>query len=461
MLAEAMGLGVTSLGTADAPHDPAQAPSRRARARAKRSAPVGLTVLGLWLLSFNDARVGGQKVSDWCFVLAAGAVIANLLSGRTQKLAPVAMRRTPPLVLLGSLVLMTAGALSSLFAVDPITSMLEVARYGSVTLLWFWLLRAVTQNRETLWRLVRAFKATVLLSCFGAALGLFGVLQMNGDPSAPNANRQSAWFNHPNLLAFLLATGLPLFFLDVPRVTSTSEVQRLVRRWVPTAIVTFFLASTGSITGMMAAGAGLVVMAVAGELSSGRARRGAQTKPGALFAGFIIVPIAVVALLQSGAPVVERFDSFRGGNASIEYSVESRDKFNEYAVDQIGDRLLVGIGLDLASHKVFPPPSSAAAAHNMYLTVLVDLGLPGLVGLVIILWWALKTGWQLVRKTQDPELYPLALALLASTVTAIITAYFHPTQHFRVYWFPVAMISVLWGLRRQELADAAAEPRAV
>lgn len=409
-----------------------------------------LSVLGLWTLSFNDARIAGQKLSDWCFVAAAGALTVNLLTGRTRRLAPVDMRRTPPMVLVGTLLLMTGGALSSLWSVNPLASMLEVTRYGSVTLLWFWLLRAMTEDRETLWQFIRAFKATVLLSCFGGLLGFLHVLAMNGDPAGPNANRQSAWFDHPNLLAFLLAIGLPLFFLDVAT-KPTTEGRRLVRRWVPTGIVVFFLSSTGSMTGAVAAVAGLAVIAIAGQLSRGRERRGAAMRPLALLAGFVVAPIAMVALISSSAPLFERLQLFRAGEANISSSVDSRGEFNDYALSQLGNRLVTGIGLDEDSHLIFPPPDSAAANHNMYLTVLLDAGLPALLGLAVILFWAIKSAWRMVRQIQDPELYPVALALLAMSITAMIAAFFHPIQHFRVYWFPVALISVVWALRRHEL----------
>jgi len=457
-----MGSGTDSLGTASTTGaytdvTPAIPPDRRKRRRA--SGPVALSVLGLWLLSFPESRFAGQKLSDWCFVAGAAAVSVNLLSGNTQRLAPVSMRRTPPLVLVGTLILMSAGALSSLWAVDPIGSMLEVARYGSVTLLWFWLMRTVVDNRETLWRLVRAFKATVLVSCVGGALGLFGILDMNGDPLGPNANRQSAWFGHPNHLAFLLAVGLPYFFLDVPAGAAGSELRRLARRWVPTGIILFFLASTGSMTGTAAAVAGLAVVTVAGQLSQGRRRRRATPKPMAVFIGLAAIPIVAVALLQTGAPLFDRVTELIEGDTSVNVSADSRDRFNDYALDQLGDRLVFGIGLDTGSHELFPAPSSSGANHNMYLTVLVDSGLPGLVGLLIILWWAAKTSWQLVRTTEDPELYALSLALLGSVVAGSVQAYFNPVQHERMYWFAVAMTSVVWALRRHE-AQAAGPPQA-
>ena len=110
-----MGLGVTSLGTTVAPngHRPAPprpADERRAQARARRRErwnwPLNLSILGLWMLSFNNAVVAGQKLGDWCFVAAGGAVAVNMLSGRTRRLAPTFMRRTPPLVLVGTLLLM-------------------------------------------------------------------------------------------------------------------------------------------------------------------------------------------------------------------------------------------------------------------------------------------------------------------------------------------------------------------
>jgi O-antigen ligase len=170
----------------------------------------------------------------------------------------------------------------------------------------------------------------------------------------------------------------------------------------------------------------------------------------AVFIGLAAIPVVTVALLQTGAPLFDRVSELVAGDTSVNVSADSRDRFNDYALDQLGDRLVVGIGLDADSHEVFPAPSSSGANHNMYLMVLVDSGLPGLVGLLIILWWAAKTSWQLVRTTEDPELYSLSLALLGSVVAGSVQAYFNPVQHERMYWFAVAMTSVVWALRRHE-----------
>lgn len=444
-----MGTAVGPPGRAPLAPSRPEAPGRRRRER--WNWPLNLSILGIWLLSFNNAVVAGSKVSDWCFVAAGGAVAVNVLTGRTRRLAPMERRRTPPLVLVGTLLLMTGGAASSLFSVDAISSLLEVVRYGSVTLLWFWLLRTVTASRESMWKLVQAFKFTCLISCFGAFLGVTGLVLMNGDPTGPTANRQTAWFDHPNLLGFLLAIGLPLFFFDLPPARKErSELGRLAHRWVPTAVVGFCLASTGSMTGALAALAGLVTIGIARQLTAGGQRRDVRPSPVSLFAALLVVPVAVALLFQSDSPVVERLTRFREGEAYVNYSVNARGEYNAYALGQIGDRLLVGIGLDEKSKEVFPPPPSAAADHNMYLTVLVDAGLPALVGLALVLGWAWKTAWLLVRRTTDPHLYTLALALLGSTTGAVLEAYFHPVQHFRVYWYPIAMITVLWSVRRYE-----------
>src|SRR5688572_24223095 len=149
-----MGSGDTPLGTAVATRDhaplaPPRPGGRRRRSRERWNWPLNLSILGLWLLSFNNAVVAGSKLSDWCLGAAGRAVAVNMLTGRTLRLAPMERRRTPPLVLVGTLLLMTGGAASSLFSVDPVASLIEVVRYGSVTLLWFWLLRTVTASRET------------------------------------------------------------------------------------------------------------------------------------------------------------------------------------------------------------------------------------------------------------------------------------------------------------------------
>jgi hypothetical protein len=61
-----------------------------------------------------------------------------------------------------------------------------------------------------------------------------------------------------------------------------------------------------------------------------------------------------------------------------------------------------------------------------------------------------------VLNTRGTDLYPTAVALLGSLVTVNVFALFQPLFVQRYYWLPIALVGVLWALRRQDAREALA-----
>jgi O-antigen ligase len=87
----------------------------------------------------------------------------------------------------------------------------------------------------------------------------------------------------------------------------------------------------------------------------------------------------------------------------------------------------------------------------MYLKVLLETGLPGLIGLVVIIGATMRAALLLVINTRRTELYPVAVALTASTIGGCTFAFFGPILYHRFYWLPMALTWCLWAIRREEL----------
>jgi putative inorganic carbon (HCO3(-)) transporter len=94
-----------------------------------------------------------------------------------------------------------------------------------------------------------------------------------------------------------------------------------------------------------------------------------------------------------------------------------------WAVTAIADSPVTGVGLGAFRRVIFrryttPLDSTfdVSHAHNIFLQVGLDVGLPGLIAYVALLGLAFYIGWRVIRET--PSLRPLALGLL-SGITAL------------------------------------------
>ncbi|MGH9211166.1 MAG: O-antigen ligase family protein [Acidimicrobiales bacterium] len=420
----------------------------------RRGAPLALAYLGMATVSFNSTRVAGWSVSDLLFLGSVAAVAARLLSGVSSGVAPSEARRSSPTFLVGSLLLLTSGALSSLWAIDQIGSMMSVLRFGWLTLVWFWLLRTVTPDRASLVWLIRGYRATVLISSAIAMLAFAGLITLAEGPSWEN--RQAGFYGHSNQLGALLAVGLPFFLVDIRSPESPDRSQPVTRRLIAAGLVVVGIGSTGSISAMFGAALGVAVLGLV-RLIPNRRQHGNPLKA---IAVIVVVATAGLAFAQSGSPVVERISRYVSGDTYLRDSVSTRTELNDYVIDNIGDRMVIGTGLDqLATVRDvalidLPDDAPPGGVHNMYLKLLHEAGLPALCGLLLLLIATANRSWRLILHTRGSGLHPIAVALLASLVAANVTAQFQPIAWERFYWLPIAMVSVMWALCRTELRDA-------
>jgi O-antigen ligase len=337
-----------------------------------------------------------------------------------------------------------------------------VLRLAWLTLIWFWILRAVTTNREVFNRLLFAWRIALVLSAGCALLTELGLANLTVDN---NESRQTAFFDHPNDLAGFLVVGLPLVVLSIPRGETRSR-RDIIWHLVSIGLIGYGIASTGSMSGAVAAVAGLIttftVLAVTRD-----PRRRKRRHP--LFSMLLLATAGVVLLLLSTSdlPLVSRITELNQGNPYITGSVESRGVMNRSATERIDQLLVVGIGLDRRSTgKIVDIQDTAAAKaqdrsgiHNIFLKVLLEAGLPALIGLWIIIGTTLLQAWRLLFNMRNDVLHQTVAALFGSVVTINVFAMFQPTLYHRYYWYPMALVSVLWSLRRHELRRVAAPPR--
>jgi O-antigen ligase len=416
--------------------------------------PLTLAVAGLALVGFNRTRVGDWTLSDLLFLACGGLVVAQLLMRLPRGLAVPLARKSSPPVLIGSVILLTAGTLSAFNSWAPARSFTIVLRFAWLTLLWFWLLRSVSRDREALSRLLLGWRITLLASAVIAILGQAGVLSW----SVPNAeNRQTAFMPHPNDLGGMLAIGLPIIALGLPLATKPRR-HPLAWRAAAVLLVAYALATSGSMSATIGAVAGMASLVFLG-LTMGRtsgSRRRSPLVPLLIAFGLVV---GGALLVTSDLPVVDRFDRYESGDQGVNSSVGARGASNEAILARYDQTLVVGIGFDSIDpeNPLDPALATAAAAHNMYLRIMFQAGLPGLLGLLLVIAFSLRQAWMLCVNTRGDPLHTVCRGLFASAVAGNVFALFQTTQYHRYYWLPLALISVVWAMRRHEIRLAARE----
>jgi O-antigen ligase len=420
------------------PADRAAAPSRAI------GLPLGIAFVGVATMGFNTIGIGFLPLSDFVFFALASVIGVLSLTGSDRTLTPAGSRGTSPRILVASVVIVTMGVLASLRSFTPETSLQIVVRLGYLTLLWFWMLRCVAVDRRSIGVLVMGWRIAVIISCAGAIAANAGLIDLG---VAAGENRQTAWFGHPNDLAGFLALAIPVLVMAAPRDrTSRGRAPRLRSALLLGAVV-FGIATTGSISALLAAVVGTAAAGLALSLTG-------RPVPGARRVHPIMVMVAAVAALaslgllaRSDVPVFERLARFEQGNSGVNSSVEGRSDLNEQVVQSLDDVLVVGHGMTTAGGEA----GAAANVHNMYLKLVFEIGMLGAAALIFLLGLTLKQAWMLLRSTAGSQLHATVVALFGSVVAGLTFAAFQPINVQRYFWLPIALVQCIWTLRRREL----------
>lgn len=410
-----------------------------------------LCFLAMVTLSVNQVLdIADTPLSDLLFILAAGVVGIDLLQGRSRRLAPADQRRTPPVVLVGVLLLLTSGVLSSLWSLNPALSMASLLRFLWTTMVWLWLMRSVCKTRTELLYLVRGFKITLLISCGAALAGQLGFVAMAADNWE---KRQQGFYAHPNDLAGLFAVGLPFVLLSVPSQAGKRSNDWL-RRLAFIGLIAFCITTTGSMTGIASMALGALVFGVfrASRFSSA----GAWRHPLRTSLLAIVCVAGLVALAGSDLPALERLTRLMQGDSYVQGSVEARSDLNSYVIANFDDYLVIGTGPSVG--EVSPDSdlgyavstTASGGVHNLYLKTLLEFGLTGLVGLLVILVTLARRCARLVRPPSHPDTQALAAACLGSMAAALAFGFFSPIAYQRYFWLPMGFIGVVWAIERHE-----------
>jgi len=295
-------------------------------------------------------------------------------------------------------------------------------RYLTFFTLVFLIIQTVDGDRRTAARIVAVAVAAAAAS---AAVGLYNFF------AAASDGRAHGPLDDPNDYAFMLASTVPLALYRV-----RSAAGPLHRAFAVLAL----LAMSGAILASFSRTA-LVGLAVAGAWAVAT-RRLPLRWPLLAMAALGIVALSFY-LLQP-----ERVETSLLQKRHVAQSnIDQRLVAWRVALEEFGSAPVLGVGpgnFEARFDEFALPPSpgeGAPAAHNAYLSVLAELGAPGL-GLLLAY---LAMAWTRLRRRfpGDPDADALQSALAGAFVVALVGALFLTEQFYAPLWLLPAVAATL------------------
>jgi O-antigen ligase len=393
-----------------------------------------MAFLAAWLLRANHDRQGPRvprlmRVSAWLLALAAVASVCGLafqLSTYPGELSDAAIRLAQAYFIFDDRIGFVAAA-----------RLLEACALVAATLFVF-------RHRPSL-----ADTCPAALCAGGAAAAALTLLIWRGiGPDPLVANHTRIGYRVAHIYDFNAAGSYFGMLLCTAAGMTLRYRGRVRAMWIAAAVMTAIgLWFTESKSAMAAAAITLVLAAawLATRSWTMRMRIGALT---------------VLALLSLGAGAVrirllERDPMFRGGGF--------RQEFSETSARMIATRPQsgVGIGQYYAASPLFLTPHMAWTygfenAHNYFLQVAAELGIPGVLLFVAWLGTAVVIMGRAIASTPEPRLLGLAAGVIAFLATCLTG---HPLLWHEVavpFWVQLAMGL---GLAESALTHAATDPR--
>lgn len=108
----------------------------------------------------------------------------------------------------------------------------------------------------------------------------------------------------------------------------------------------------------------------------------------------------------------------------------------------------------------------ASHPHNMYLALLLDLGI---VGFVLVAYWYRLLMQKQLQLQRDPGLSPVMRQFFAGSLAALVgvlvmnvtNGNYVPRPEYTFHWFSIGMVFALWSVTRDPALAKAAKPKRV
>ena len=393
---------------------------------------LGAAALGIALLPVLVPKLPGNAAPvDAILLLAAGATVLWAGSTGRRLRLPYAVPVT---------VLVVAGAVAAMLGDFPVRGVLAVVQ--DLTLLaWCAVVANLIRTPEAAGVLLRAWAwsatawAAVLVVALGAGLSSIAGFEVEG-------GRAELTFGNPNLAGSYFAVSLLVLWAG-----------RWPRRLLASVGASALLVAAILLTGSNAALGSLVAGSLAAWVVSVTRKRGPIA---ALAVAIIMVSAAVLTFLS-----IDRNDLIdaaeRSPTALVRNSLGRTERSGEDRIVQL--RQLFGLYRDngvvghgpAATEQVLLASGApyVREAHNDYAAVLVERGMLGGLGLILLIGSVGIRAVQLSDGLDDRyrravrSVYPL----IGAAVAVALGSVFHETLHYRHVWALVAILAGLhlWG----------------
>ncbi len=225
---------------------------------------------------------------------------------------------------------------------------------------------------------------------------------------------------HPNQIAGTITLVLPLLVALWAESAFGGTPHRRIIRWT-IVFVTFFcgiaLLLTQSRSAWLGVLTGLLLLLLLWGATSESSRNRRLIRIGA----GVLIALVLLLLVAMGPQRIQQLwlsppqETAVGSLSTLNF----RQHLWPWAIQAVGDFPITGTGLGTfrqVAGRLYPipigPDLDFAHAHNVFLQVVLDLGIPGLIAYIAILLLSATIAWQLAKG--DPSLRALSLGLLAS-----------------------------------------------
>jgi O-antigen ligase len=342
-----------------------------------------------------------------------------------------------PSGLLAGITVFTGGAIVTSFfsSTDPTASFLALVQFLFATALWFYTAGLVLRETHQIltamrWWVISA--AICALWAVGQKIGVLPGLQPGNSGRAAGLAEQVN--NLGGICAISLLPAIGLIYLGKSNADRLFSVSTLT-------IIGAGLVASGSISAAVGAICGLTVGLFAMELTRSITRT------------LAVAAIAFAIASHSGnltGNQLSRFSTTINPNAQNgQDSFYSRLNVIETAWQQhIRVEPFIGVGLDKQSNLIYSEVSHAShQVHNLFIGDWYEVGLLGFIGILLIVFSVVKTGWQLAQSSPTRNEQIFALTLLGSTVTFIVFAMGEPIRDQRFAIVPACLVMALYSVR--------------
>lgn len=301
----------------------------------------------------------------------------------------------------------------------------------------------------------------LLLSLAFSVVGIFGLQEFPKIPALAQLNPfqpgELPGFNglvvHPNQLAGLICLFLPLLasLLIAPPVEFSSRLGRAVI-FLATLWTVWILLLTQSRGGWIGTGAGLIVLLFLWIMVLPRSRT--RLALAAVFTTIAVLGFALVLWIGPGTLRDVWLNPPQETAVGTLTTLNFRKDLWPWAVTAVADFPLSGVGLGAfreVAFRLYPlsmsPSFDIAHAHNIFLQTALDVGLPGLVAYLALLFVAAAVGWRVARRGAGYRSISLGLlaGLAALHVYGLADALALGSKPGVVFWLGLGLLAAMNG----------------